>query len=75
MADGLAKDGANDAVGRALHQLPGEAAADAVADEQELLDPEMIHQAELVIGERVPRVAGGNWAGGFTADWRCADPS
>ena len=59
MADGLAKDSADHTVGRPLHQLPGKAAADAVADEEELLDPEVVHQAELVVGECVPWVAGG----------------
>ena len=55
MADGLAEDGGDDAVGRALHQLAGKAAADAVAHVEELADAEMVHQPELIAGERIPR--------------------
>ena len=51
MANGLPKNRADDAVRSPLHQLPGKATADAVADEQKLLDAEMVHQAELIIGE------------------------
>ena len=52
MADGLAEYRAHDTVGRPFHQFPGKAATDAVADEKELLDPEVAHQAELIVGER-----------------------
>jgi len=35
-----------------LHELDGKAARDAVAHEEELPDGEMVHQPELIIGER-----------------------
>jgi hypothetical protein len=38
MADGLAKDSGEDAIGRPLQQLPSEAPADAVAHEEEFAD-------------------------------------
>ena len=75
MADGLAKDRGDNAVGRPLHQLPGKAAADAVADEEEPLDPEVVHQAELVIGERVPWVVDRDQGRWIRRHWRCAGPS
>ena len=56
VADGLAEHGSDDAVGRSLQQLPGEAAANAVAHVEEFADPEMVHQPELVAGEGVPRI-------------------
>src|SRR5580698_4768191 len=65
--DALAKDGTRDAVWRPLHQLPGKAAADAVADEEELPDPEVVHQPELIIREGVPRVARRNRSAGLPA--------
>jgi hypothetical protein len=51
MANGLSKNRADDAVGSPLHQLPGKATAEAVPDEQKLLDTKMVHQAESGIGE------------------------
>ncbi|MGC2413095.1 MAG: hypothetical protein WA459_10420 [Stellaceae bacterium] len=48
----------DDAVGRPLQELPGEAAADAVTHEEELADAEMVHQPELVVGEGIPGVLG-----------------
>src|SRR5262249_13785550 len=65
MADALAEDGGDDAVRRPLHQLPGKAAADAVAHVEELVDPEVIHQPELVVGERLPGVVDRHGAGGL----------
>src|SRR4029077_17774085 len=65
--DALAEDSSDDAVGRPLHQLPGEAAADAVAHVKEFADAEVIHQPKLVVGERIPRVIDRHWAGRFTA--------
>ena len=58
MADRLAEDGGNDAVGRSLHQLAGKTTADTVTHVKEFMDAEMIHQSELVVGERIPRVIG-----------------
>src|SRR3954449_4100966 len=34
---------------------------------KELLDPEVIHQAELVVSKRIPGVAGRDRSGGFAA--------
>ena len=74
MADGLAEDGGDDAVGRPLHQLPGKATADAVAHEEEFADAEVIHQPELVVGERIPRIIDRHGAGRIRRRWRCAGP-
>ena len=38
----------------ALQQRPGKAATNAVAHVEELVDPEVIHEPELVVGERLP---------------------
>ena len=38
-----------------------------VTDEQELLDPEMVHEAELIVGECVPWIAGWDRSGGLAA--------
>src|SRR6202043_660686 len=48
-------------------ELSGKTAADAVAHVEELTDAEMVHQPQLVVGEGVPRVAGGDRAAGFAA--------
>src|SRR5262245_10332351 len=50
IAYGLAEHRGNDALRRSLQQLAGEAAADAVAHEEEFPDPEMVHQPKLVVG-------------------------
>ena len=63
MADGLAKDSGEDAIGRPLQQLPSEAPADAVAHEEEFADAKVIHQPKLVIGERIPRIIDRHGAG------------
>jgi len=39
----------------------------AVAHEQELTDAQVVHQSELIIGERVPGIIDGNRARGLTA--------
>ena len=67
MPDPLAEDGGDDAVRRPLHQLPGKAAADAVAHEEELVDPEVIHQPELVVGEGAPGGVDRDRAAGLAA--------
>src|SRR5215472_7193351 len=67
MADALAKDCGDDAVGRPLHQLSGKAAADAVAHIEELVDPEVVHQPKLIVGKRIPRVIDWHWATGVSA--------
>src|SRR4029450_8529923 len=40
---------------RPLNQVPDELAADAEAKHHELVDAEMIHQADMVVGVRIPR--------------------
>ena len=65
--DGLVEHRRDDAVGRTLQELAGKAAADAVAHEKEFADAEMVHQPELVVGERVPRILGRDRAGRLAA--------
>jgi hypothetical protein len=67
MANGLAEHGGHDALRRPLQQLAGEAAADAVAHEEEFADPEMVHQPEMVVGEGVPGVLDRHRASGLAA--------
>ena len=67
MSDRLAQDRRDDALRRALHQLHRERAADAIAEEKELADAEMVHQAELVVGERAPGIVDRHRAGGLAA--------
>ena len=64
MPDRLAQDRGDDALRCALHQLHRERAADAVAEEQELVDAEMVHHAELIGRRTRPRdrrPAPGRW--------------
>src|SRR5215467_423816 len=42
--------GSDDTLGRPLQHFPDEGAADAKAEYHELLDPQVIHQADLVVG-------------------------
>src|SRR5262249_24257574 len=65
MSDRLTQDRGDDALRRALHQLHGERTADAVAEEKQLPDAEMIHHAELIVGESLPRIVDRHRAGGF----------
>ena len=67
MADRLAQHRRDDAVRRPLHQLEGERAADAVAEEEELADAEVVHQSQLVVGESAPRVIDRDRSRGFAA--------
>ncbi len=53
---GWLSSAASDALRCALHQLHRERAADAVAEEKELVDAEMVHHADLVVGERAPGI-------------------
>ena len=68
MPNGLHQHGGGDARGRALHQLERETTADAEAHEEELADAEVIHHAELVIGEGAPGIVDRDRAGRFAAD-------
>ena len=56
--DALVEHRRDDAVRRPLQQLPGEAAANAVAHVEEFADPEMAHQPKLVVGKGVPPLVG-----------------
>src|SRR5262249_41138947 len=67
LADRLAQDYRDHAVWRPLDQLERKRAADAVAEEDELADPEVVHQPQLVVGKSVPRVVDRDRAGGFAA--------
>src|SRR5262249_28271209 len=67
MTDRLAQHRRDDAIRRPLHQLERERAADAITEEDELADAEGVHQAQLVVRERPPRVSDGDRAGGFGA--------
>ena len=53
MADALAEDGGDDAVRRPLHQLPRQSSRRCSSPCRKLVDPEVIHQPELVVGERL----------------------
>src|SRR6266851_65349 len=65
--DALAKHSSDDTLGRAFEELPGKTAADAVTHIEEFADAEVVRQPQLVVGERVPRVAGRDRAGGLAA--------
>ena len=67
MTDRLAQHAGDDALRRALHQLQRKRAADAVAEEEELADAEMVHQSQLIVGEGIPRVVDRDRACGFAA--------
>ena len=61
----LRQHGGDDAIGRALQQIPDEGPADAEAEHHELVDAEMIHQAEMVVGVGIPRPIDLERAGGL----------
>jgi hypothetical protein len=64
---GLRQHGGDDAIGRASQEVPDEGAANAETHHHELLDAQVIHQAEMVIGVGVPRPVDLEWAGGLAA--------
>src|SRR5882724_4809245 len=64
---GLRQYGRDETLGCALQQVPDEGAADAEAQHQELPDAQVIHQAELVVGVRVPGPVDLQRAGGLAA--------
>src|SRR5206468_720687 len=51
----LREHGRRNTIWRALDQTPDEGAANAETHHHELVDAEVIHQADLVIGVRLPR--------------------
>jgi hypothetical protein len=65
--DRLAEHGCHDALRRPLHQPQGKRAADAVAHKEKLLDAEVVHETQLIIGEGAPRVVDRDRTGGFAA--------
>src|SRR5215472_10948376 len=65
--DALVEHRRDDAVRRPLQQLPGEAAANAVAHVEEFADPEMVHQPKLVVGKGVPPVVDRHRSGRLAA--------
>ena len=67
MPDRLAEHAGHDAIGCPLLELEGKRAPDAVAHEEELLDAEVIHQPELVVGEGAPGVVDRDRAAGLAA--------
>src|SRR5439155_18449956 len=48
-----------------LQETPDERAADAEPHHHELVDAQMIHQAEVVVGVGLPRPIDFNWPGGL----------
>jgi len=56
VTDGLAEYRGDDTLRRAFEELPGKAAADAIAHVEELANAEVVHQPQLVVGEGVPRI-------------------
>jgi hypothetical protein len=65
--DRLAQHGRDHALRRSLHQLHRERSANAVSEEKELADAEVVHHPELVVGEGAPGIVGRDRAGGFAA--------
>src|SRR4051812_17555727 len=63
----LAKHAGDEALWGTLHELERKWAADAAAHEEELADAEVVHEPQLVIGERAPRVINRDRTGGFAA--------
>ena len=59
----LRQHGGDHAIGRALQQIPDEGPADAEAVHHELVDAEMIHQADMVVGVGIPGAIGLERAG------------
>ncbi len=55
VADRMHYRGGNDTVACLFQQVPDHGAGDAEAHRHELIDAEMVHQAELVVEEAVPR--------------------
>src|SRR5207249_10726725 len=66
-AYGLRQHGCGNASGCALQKTPDEGAANAETHHRELVDPQMIHQAELVVGIGLPRPLDLDRAGGLAA--------
>src|SRR5262249_12914429 len=64
-AHGLRQYRRGDPIGCALEKAPDERAANAETHHEELVDAQMIHHAELVVGIRLPRPIDFNGSGGL----------
>ena len=56
----------DDAIRRALDEIPDQGAADAEAQHHEFVDAEVIHQRELIVGVGIPGAVDLERAGGLT---------
>src|SRR6202023_3030318 len=66
-AHGLRQHRCGNTIGCALQETPDEGAANAETHHHELVDTQMIHQAELVVGVGFPRPVDLYRAGGLAA--------
>jgi hypothetical protein len=60
VSDRLAAHSSDDALRRPLQELQGKRAADSIAHNEKFADAEMVHQPQLVVGQRRPK---GRWPG------------
>src|SRR5256885_7298233 len=63
----LRQHGSDDTVGCPLQKVPNQRTTDAEAHHHELVDPQVIHQTDMVIGIGIPRPIDLERAGGLTA--------
>src|SRR5882672_1925519 len=63
----LRQHGSDDTVGCPLQKVPNQGTTDAEAHYHELLDPQVIHQTDMVIGIGIPRPIDLERAGGLPA--------
>src|SRR5262245_11803785 len=63
----LSRYACDDTIGSPLKKVPDEWTSDAESEDHELVDSEVIHQPEMVIGEGIPRPVDLERAGGLTA--------
>ena len=64
---GLRQHGCDDTIGCPLQKVPNQGTTDAEAHHHELVDPQVIHQTDMVIGIGIPRPIDLERAGGLTA--------
>ena len=65
--DRLRRHGGDDAIWRPLDQVPDEGPRNAEAQHHELIDLQVIHQTEMVVGVGIPRPVDLERAGGLAA--------
>src|SRR5438105_10067800 len=63
----LRQHGSDDTVGCPLQKVPNQRTTNTEADYQELVDPQVIHQTDMVIAIGIPRPVDLERAGGLTA--------